>query len=380
MANSYSLGHAPDGHEHNQMASLNNQACLDSSGLQFRSPYQQYAQEGSRHMYERKDDPWCLVENNLGGTARAQEDGVEETCSCGNHEYGNQALVNDCQSGDSDQPPPSGKTMALGYQQADHLGNNFGPFQPRCTEATYDGTWDQSTPVGGSTWSYGRQQNGYAGSDQKSLFRWHPFIPQASESTKLLGLNEQMKMGYSCGDTETRPQVSGGPQYEQVVEAPARDNDMMSEASIDLEQDLAEIQTASRDNAPSVSYGYPGIFDTNQPWSPWTALGNASLYTDVDRFSGRIEVLKTEEMTDTSQDAASSYVMVDETSSASSFPVQTEGNMADSAATLRQQHPQPLNNEDLVVYTDLHGMAPMIAQQEASGAQIVLDLASLYPL
>ncbi|KAJ4341845.1 hypothetical protein N0V87_001510 [Didymella glomerata] len=218
----------------------------------------------------------------------------------------------------------------------------------------------------------------YQGYVQQGMYAIYDYndgwCPATGRSMEFPKLGQGMDTNYYDSGRESQPPC------EQSAEYPGRDDDIMSDASIDLEENLAERQTARRDVEPSALYGYHSNFGGSQPWTSLTALDGCQrprLCLDVNRFSNQIEVLSSEDVTDTGQDSASSYVMVNKASSASSFPGYEDVNMADSAATLRQLDPRPANRPGLSVYTDLQDPQSMLTQRDDSHNRPVLNSAHL---
>lgn len=338
MAHQYIFGHGPDKHEYSQMAPLDDQARQGRPDPQLESPYQGYVQQGMYAIYDYNDG-WCPAVSEPGGTGRAHDN-----------------------------------TTAMGYQQATHTQDLFAFEQLPSLGAACDGALDQGMSGGDPTWPFERQLYEDHSWNQGNMSGWQTLMSQTGRSMEFPKLGQGMDTNYYDSGRESQPPC------EQSAEYPGRDDDIMSDASIDLEENLAERQTARRDVEPSALYGYHSNFGGSQPWTSLTALDGCQrprLCLDVNRFSNQIEVLSSEDVTDTGQDSASSYVMVNKASSASSFPGYEDVNMADSAATLRQLDPRPANRPGLSVYTDLQDPQSMLTQRDDSHNRPVLNSAHL---
>lgn len=349
MVNQHGLFSVPDEHECDHTASSSSQAHQD-----VQNRYQRDAQ-GLSPTYDCDNDPWNAVESSPGGTAQVYE-GVVDT-----YNY---------QAGQSNQPRFFGSTTASGYQRDNYVQDVF----EQHVEATNDDTWDQNRIVGGSSWPYDLQRH------EDYVSGRQPATPQASRPMEDFGFSE-LENTFYCVDTQMAIRLPRSSQYVQATLNPVPDDDMMPEESINLDEDLPKSQNACGDIPASKPYGFQSIHGCDQPWTPLAALSHTKEpcpYTDVHRWSGNREVLSVEDQTDTSWDAASSYVVVG--SPSSSLSMHTTDDMADSAATLRQPVSEPVINKDLVVYTDLHGEGSMMAQQEVPDSRPVLDLTYLHTL
>ena len=372
--------YAPDGHGHDQRGTFGGRARQEPSNREVGNQYQAYGQQYSHREYANNHGARYAGIGGADGTPRVHEVGVDQIR--GANFYDDRAFPGSHQYIQNGQHLVNGGLMAMAYQQANQIQETLAPYQPQGNETRYDGTWDQSRPAEGSAWPQGRQQNQNDCSNQETVPDRHPPIPQARRSMEFFNLEEPVDTSYDGVKAGAMTQVAGHLQSEGMGEYPAREDDLVSEASIDFEDiDLTEYLNARRGAGTPGWSRFDHAFD--QPWTSVAAMNHgqsSNLRTDVDRLTGRMEELLTEDLTDTSQGAASSYVMVDNASSASSFPNTMEENMADSTATLRQPYSQPVIHGDFVNYSDPAGMDPMLHRQGVSHAQSILDLTHLNTL
>lgn len=379
MADQNFFGYAPEEHGYKQMGSYDSRAPQDPSS-QFGDQYQAFAQQNSHDVYGSDHDQSYPDVYGAGSTTCIYEDGVEQFG--GTHHYDEGVLPDHYQYVQTGQYPANNGEMPTGHHQANQISGTFTPYQPQGIEASYDGTWDQSRHAEDLRWPQ-EGQHQHDCSNQVVVPGWQPLHPQASESMEFLNLEEPMETNCDGGTIDgAMAQGSGSTQCEQVSANHARDEDLISEASIDLEEGLDEDRTSQRHFGIPGWYNYQTTLDETQPWNPFAAISRShpsNLDSAVIPLFDDIEVIKTEDLTDTSQDAASSYVMVNNATSASSLPAETQ-DMMDSTATLRQPAPQPVIHEHPVVHSDLGGMAPMLNQQGSAGTQPILDLTHLHIL
>ena len=269
---------------------------------------------------------------------------------------------------------PSVNRMALGEQEVGRIRATFPPVQ-HPTSDVFQPTLQQSRLDGRSALPYGTEQHCFP-MGYESIPGWQPLTTEASLSTRSRILDVPLE--------EANVHVPDRWLYENESVDVDRDDDMASEMSLDLEDFLRECNVGPQSMEPSASSRYETVLHERQPWSSLNASDNYSrqtnLYSDVHRLSDRIEVPGTDRSTTTTQTIASSYVVVDKTSSVSSFSQETQEDLADSAVTLRLQHRQSCVGDDVRGDgTNLIQVKPDLPLQTEGGASqhLVPSLANL---
>lgn len=370
--------YAPNEHYYNHTECCEGQARQDPVNQQSGDKYQACAEQHSCQAYHyshRRSHPGT---NGAGVTARIFELKVE--AFGGADGCDDQIIASGYQYVQSGQQLTDGGVMAAGHHQIDHLHGDSAPYQPRDIGARFDGTWDQDRHGEGSSWPRtGQQQHCLHDCSNQSFDPGlQPLNSQASRSSDFMDPEKLMDTSCCTGDGIAMAQATVSSQYEQTSRILAQDDGITSEPSIDMEAVLAEYQAFRRHVENPGWYSHQNALEEAQPWNPLAVIDHSQPpdFHLGGRPFGDVEVSTTELLTETSQDATSSYVMVNNPSSASSLPEVAE-NIADSTATLRQPDSHSVVYEFPVVYSDPSGMASMLDQQVSARSQPILNLTNL---